>query len=204
MRIYRWILGVCLGCLVILIPAITLFFGTYVAQWDGPGFRKVVAVVPVPAARIGTSWVLYHDYLEHLDAERKFLQSPGGQVDGMPKLTDKEMRRDALERAIRIRAIEIFAAQRDIVVTPLDVSRAYDSLRIQNGTSTTPAEFHEVLNEQFGWNEQEFKSYFIRPSMLEDGLIKKAAEGTEDATIFTRELEARVNASDVTRYLHFK
>lgn len=203
MRIYRWIVGICLVCLAIMIPVGVVFYGAYVKHWEGPGFRRIVHVIPLPAARVGSTWITYDTYLHHLDAERELFHSPTGQADGMPKLTDLELHQDALERLIRITAIEQFAKQRDIVITPLDVDRAFDGLRLQNGTSTTVQEFQGVIKDRFGWTQDEYKTYFLAPAMLEDGLNKKSEAETNASSTFPQELDARISQPDVVRYIKF-
>ncbi len=204
MRIYRWIIGILLACLVIILPLCVLSYGVFIQQWDGPAFRKVVEILPVPAARIGSRVVRYSNYLQHLDAERKFMSSEAGKAEGVPRLNDLQIRQDALERSIRIAAIELYAEERGIVVTPLDVDRSFDTVRQSSGTSTTAEEFRKILDDQFGWTEEEFKKHFLYPSLLEDGLVKKKQAENQEADAFAKELEARANGPDVKRYLKIK
>lgn len=204
MRIYRWIIGILLACLLVVLPLCVLSYGVFIQQWDGSAFRKVVQIIPVPAARVGSRVVRYSDYLQHLDAERKFMSSEAGKVEGVPQLNDLQIRQDALERSIRITAIELYAEERGVVVTPLDIDRSLDTVRQSSGTSTTAEEFQKILEDQFGWTEEEFKAHFLYPSLLEDGLIKKKqAEGAE-VDAFAIELETRANGPDVKRYLKIK
>lgn len=204
MRIYRWIIGICLGIALVILSVGTLLYGAFIKQWSGPTFRGIVKVIPVPAARLGFHWVRYSDYLAHLDAERKFFSSEAGKAPNVPRLTDLQVRQDTLERVIHVAAVEDFAKERQIVVTPLDVDRMYDSFLRQSGTSTTPEEFHKILQDQFGWTEDQFKRYFVQPALLEDALAKKKETETKDATAFSKELEARVLQPDVIRYLKIK
>ena len=201
MRLYRLILGMCLTLIILVLPLSIFLYGIFIKQWESPGLRRIVGVIPIPAARVGSRWVSYSDYLEHVDAERKFLSSQASRDQSAPQLTDLQIRRDALERAIHIVAIEDYATQRNVIITPLDVDRVYDTMRQQAGTSTTAEEFRKILSDQFGWSDQEVKRYFIRPALLEESLVNKKKEETGDENGFQTEIRERLQHTDVIRYI---
>ncbi len=162
--------------------------------------RQVVTALPVPAARVGSRFVLYRDYLAQLDAAQRFLSGPTARAQGLPTELTPEMRSKVLDQAVRIAAVEELAAQAQIVITPLDVDRAFDELIAHAGTSTTPEEIHQFLQSEFGWDEVHFKKFVVRPALMEEALKQKKSADPQDAT-FDRELSARLTKPDVVRYV---
>jgi hypothetical protein len=198
---YLWIfLLIGALCAVAVVGAI-FTYGVFAYQWDFPMARRFAAVTHIPAARVGSKFIPYTEYLAELDAEKRFLSGPAARAQGLPQELTKEVRVQALERLIRIASVEEFSVTRNLVVTPLDVDRVYDGLVAQAGTSTTPEEIHSFLNDQFGWNEQEFKHYVVRPALMEDVLKQKKMQETQDPNAFEDELQARIAKPDVVRYL---
>lgn len=148
-----------------------------------------------PAAKVEGRTVSYGMYLEHVDAQRAFLSGPLVADTGVQRdITDAE-RQEALDRAIRIEAVEGLAVESGVVVTPLDVDRAYDELVARAGTSTTPGEIDVFLKAQFGWNEEEYKQYLLRPAFIEEILRSKGGD------TFDAQLQARIDGAK--RYLTF-
>lgn len=198
------IVGVCTVALLIVGGGAAFAYGVYARQWDTPFVRRVAALVRLPAARVGSHVITYTEYLTHLDAEKRFLQGPAAQAEGLSGEPTADDRKSVLDRTIRIATVEELAAQNGLVVTPLDVDRTYDELVARAGTSTTPQEIQTFLMDQFGWTEADFKQYVVRPAMLEDGArqaFERRAATTTDATAFDKELEAKLTGPEVKRYL---
>lgn len=175
----------------------------YVFQNEDAVTRSLAGWLRLPAARVGSRVVTYDDYLAHLGSLRLFLEGPLAAAQGLGGPVGPAEKASALDRAIRIVAIDEMAVDAALSATPLDVERAYDGLVAQAGTSTTPGELQDFLRDQFGWNEAEFKRYVIRPALLEDALRAKRTRETSDETSFDRELEERMKREDVVKYLSF-
>lgn len=180
-----------------------LVTSAYVFQREDALTRSLAGWLRLPAARVGTRVVTYDDYLAHLGSLRVFLEGPLAAAQGVGGTVGPAEKASALDRAIRIAAIDEMALDAALTATPLDVERAYDGLIAQAGTSTTPGEIHDFLRDQFGWNEEEFKRYVIRPALLEDALRARRLRDSGDATAFDRELEERLKREDVVKYLRF-
>ncbi|KAA0206484.1 hypothetical protein EDM68_02230 [Candidatus Uhrbacteria bacterium] len=189
---------------VVALSGAGLVTSVYVFQREDALTRSLSGWFRVPAARLGSRVVTYDEYLAHLGSLRLFLEGPLAAAQGLGGTIGPEQRRSALDRAIRIAAIDEMAAAAELTATPLDVERAYDGLVAQAGTSTTPGELQDFLRDQFGWNESDFKRYVIRPALLEDALRAKRTRETGDATAFDRELEERLKREDVVYYLRFQ
>ncbi len=203
-RTHWW--AIFIGVFVVMILALgtaTVVYGIHRYQWEGPGMRMMASVLHVSAAQVGDKKIAYGEYLHHLDAERKYLSGPAAKAQGMPSELTPELRKEALDRAIRIAAVEEFAQKRGVIVTPLDVDRVYDGLIAQAGTSTSPGEIQSFLRDQFGWNEAEFKNYVVRPALMEDVLKQKEFLATKKADAFDNELNERLKQPDIKIYMAF-
>lgn len=176
-------------------------YGIYRGQSESGFARAVASALRLPAAKVGNQTILYSDYIAHVDAQRVYLSGPDAMAQGLsPEITSAE-RNAALDRSIRSAAVEEMAAERDLVFTQLDVERAYDELVARAGTSTSREEIQNFLRDQFGWTEDTFKRYVIRPALIEDTLRQKRYQETNDPEIFDRELDERLKREDVVRYL---
>lgn len=190
-------------CTCIVLATAFLSASVYVLQREDAVTRSLAGWLNLPAARVGRMNVTFADYLAHLGSLRVFLTGPAAAAQGLASDIGPEQKQSALDRAIRIAAIDEMAASADLVATSLDVERAFDGLVAQAGTSTAPGELQAFLRDQFGWSEQDFKRYVIRPALLEDALRAKRLRETQDAEAFDKELEERLKLPDVVRYLRF-
>jgi len=196
-------IGALFAVAVVGIGATVLLQGIFQHQWDSSFVRRLAAWFPIPAARVGNRVIPYATYLVHADAEARYLSGPTARSQGVSATMTAENKSLALDRAIRTVAVEEFANERGIVVTPLDVDRVYDGLIALAGTSTTPGEIDAMLRDEFGWSAAEFKTYVVRPAFTEKLLQQKESSSSTDATAFTKELEGRLQKPDVIRYLKF-
>ena len=199
-------IGLIVGCsvLVLFLGAASVWtYGIFKAHWDTPVVRGIASFTRFPAARVGSHFVLYSDYLNHLDAERRFLKGDNAKAQGLPSIPDVDMQKQTLERVMRISAVEDYAKANNFSVTPADLDSAFLSLVRQGGASSTVAELDAFVRDEFGWDESQFKQNVLRPALLEDGLKTKLAKESPSSTPFGDVLDARLQAPDAVRYLKF-
>lgn len=203
MKKYFWLSVILVGVIVLIILGVSvLVYGVRHQHWDSPFVRTVAKTLRLSAARVGTRSIPYTDYLIHVDAVRQFLSGPAARAQGYPPELTPDLRAEALDRAIRIAAVEEFAEQRQVIITSLDVDRGYDVF-LETASSTPPEQIRNFIRDGFGWNEEQFKRYVVRPTMIEDRLNKKKLLETKDAQAFQTELQTRLSQPDVVRYLKF-
>jgi hypothetical protein len=179
--------------LLLAVCASTAAASVYLWKSESPTVRTVGGWLP--AAKVEGRTISYGTYLEHVDAQRAFLSGPMATDSGVVRdITDTE-RKEALDRAIRIEAVAGLAEEANVVVTPLDVDRAYDDLVSRAGTSTSPEEIQAFLKAQFGWDEAEYKEYLLKPAFTEEILRTKGGDAFDAA------LQARIDGAK--RYLRF-
>jgi hypothetical protein len=197
----RTLLMIAAAAVIVLVACVGIAASGYVYHVESPPLASLIGWLP--AARVGSHTVTYAQYLEHVQAQRTFIQGPAARDQGAPPTFDDAQRSAALERAIRIAAVEDLADKAGIQVTSLDVERAYLGLVDRAGTSTTPQEIQEFLRDQFGMDETEFKQLVVRPALLEDTLRQAASAGSSDPNAFDKQLQDRLNQPDVVRYVKF-
>lgn len=189
--------------LLIVVCACAQAGSMYVWHSENPVTVSLARWMRLPAAKVGTRVVTYDEYLAHLESLRIFLSGPAAAAQGLAQTIGPAEKKSALDRAIRLAAIEEMATQANLVATSLDVERGYAGLVAQAGTSTTPGEIQDLLRDQFGWSEEDFKRYVVRPALMEDALRAKRTRETGEEAAFDRELEERLLRADVVRYLRF-
>jgi len=183
--------------------AFATYSSLYQQKSDGAFAEMVSGLIPLPAARVGGQTVTYAEYLSHLKAQDVFLQGPTAQSQGLARELGTEDRVQAYERAIRIAAVTDMAEEAGLEVTPLDVDRTYQDLIARAGTSTSAGEIGQFLQNEFGWNIEQFKKYVVRPALIEDTLKQQRFTETQDALAFDRELAEKLNGEETKRYLSF-
>lgn len=202
----RVVLWTAAGASVVVLLAgglLVLAYGVYQEQWDSALVRRIPLVDRLPVARVDGQTVAYRDYLLQLDAARTFLSGPAAKAQGLGPEITTEVKSLSYERAIRIAAIDALARRESLVVTPLDVDRAYDGLVAYAGTSTTNDEIQAFLRDQFGWDIPSFKEHIVRPALIEDTLKQRRLAASSDAEAFDRELDAFLHGESVERFMRF-
>jgi hypothetical protein len=194
------LIGLSVLILAVFGASSALLFGVYVRHSEGALIRQTGSWLP--AAKVGSKTVTYSEYLGHVDAAAKFMaiQGPAEGLSGA--MTDAE-RAGALDRAIRIEAVQEMADEKTIIVTPLDLDRAIDQTLMQAGTSTTIGEFREYLDKVYGWSEDEFKRFILGPALLEEAVKRAYVRDGKTEADFTAELERRMGEPYAKRYLKF-
>jgi len=197
----RTLLMIAAGVVIVLVAGVGIAASGYVYHVEQPPLSSMIGWLP--AARVGSQTVTYAEYLKHVEAQRTFVEGPAAQAQGTTSTFGDPERSAALERAIRIAAIDDMADKAGLQVTPLDVDRAYLGLVDRAGTSTSPQEIKDFLHDQFGMDEASFKQMVVRPALIEDTLRQERAQATGVDTTFDTELEARLQQPDVIRYVKF-
>jgi hypothetical protein len=190
----KWLVGIA-TLLLIVCAGGYVYASVYYWKSESPIIRSIASTFRLSAAKVGDRAVSYDTYLAHVDAQRAFLQGPLAADAGATRdVTDAE-RQQALERAIRIEAVEGLAAESKLEVTSLDVDRAFDDLVARAGTSTSQEEITAFLRAQFGWDEVSYKRYLLRPAYIEEIMRSKGGDNFDQA------LQARIDGA--ARYLKF-
>lgn len=199
----RKIIVVIIIALLLTALGVWLYSSVYIQKSDQPAVQRIADVLRLPAAKVGDQTVTYTDYMTHLKAQAVFLKGPTAISQGVARDIGTEDKVQAYERAIRIASMNYFAEKEGIVVTSLDVDRTFQDLIARAGTSTNADDIRQFLQDEFGWDEEQFKTFVVRPALIEDTLKQNRMLENQDALSFDDELADLLNGEETKRYLNF-
>lgn len=188
-------------------------------QSDGVWARRYVAVIPLPAARVNGTFVLYRDVLDRWETIDRFLAArPIDAPNGQEIRPRAALRKEAYEQLIReayIRSLakqEAFTVSQRIIDTNIEnlLNQASSTIRSLGTASSTvdgaPTidEMNEYLVTTFGWTFDQFRDRVIVPALREEGVAKilltKTGSTMEE---WQAEVDAFLASKKVRRYLVF-
>jgi foldase protein PrsA len=145
--------------------------------FNNPIAQKTAAIIPYPAAFVGTEILSINDLYNRTASAKKFYEnqdfsSIGMRVDfntdeGKKRLKIKE--RAILNKMIEDRIIEKEAKRRNIEITNDVVSQEVDRKMKEYGSENY---LKENLSRLYGWNIQDFENYIVKPDMYRQKLIE--------------------------------
>ncbi len=150
--------------LTLFLVAIVAFFtyctlALYKFKSTSTFLYRVTQVIPFPAARIGSDFVAYENYLfeiNHYTHYYRTQQSLDFNSDaGRQQLS--EFRKRALDKVINDAYIEELADQKGITVSDREVDDQIAIVRNQNRLGASDKEFQSVLKDFWNWSENDFR-----------------------------------------------
>jgi parvulin-like peptidyl-prolyl isomerase len=167
----------------IFITALVLFMSytavsLYKLQSTSGFIYGITKVIPFPVAKAGDSWVSYNSYLFEL---RHYMHYYTTQQDADFNGKDKgqldEYKKQAMQDVINDAYVKQLAKKNDVRVTTADVDRQVQLVRSQNRLGSSERQFNEVLNEFWGWDENDFKRS-LQQEMLAQAVVAKLDTAT--------------------------
>lgn len=161
----------------------------YRHQAYSPFMVSVTRVVPVPAARVGLTFVSYHDYLKELRRYTHYFEVQQGLDLTDPANSNilQDLKQRALRHVVNQVYIDKLAAEHQIRVSDEEIEAEFDLLRRQNKLGASEAEAAAVLGKFFGLS---IDDYLER---IKDELLKQKVVAKLDGR------QARERAEDVRR-----
>ncbi|MDF1496540.1 MAG: SurA N-terminal domain-containing protein [Patescibacteria group bacterium] len=174
----------------------------YTKQSESSSARFVSKAFSLPAANVNGKSIKYDRFLQTRDAVRKFINSDAGKDVGATMPPEKELNENILEQLIRQKLVESLAEEKGISVSNDEVSETFNEVAAQ-AASTTESTITEYLQDNYGWNEQNFRDYVLKPALLEQ---KVASEVGTEADPYAMEnlLLANRQKPEVVVYLRFE
>ena len=130
----------------------------YRHQDHSPFMANVTRVVPIPAARVGLSFVSYHDYLRELRRYTHYFEVQ--QELDLSDPANSGILQDLKHRSLRYVVNQVYidklAAEHRIRVSDAEIEAELDLLRRQNKLGGNEAETAAVLGEFFGLTIDEY------------------------------------------------
>lgn len=140
---------------------------------------RVTQVVPFPAAKAGSSFVSYEDYLFEIRQYIHYFETQE-KVDfnedaGRQQL--EAQRKIALDKVIDQAYIRQIAKQKGITVSSKEVDSEIELLQSQNRLGGNPAALRDIISDYYGWTINDF-----RRSLTDRVLFTKVLEALDTET----------------------
>jgi hypothetical protein len=169
---------------------------------DTSGFMYGVSrVVPFPVAKAGSSWVSYDSYLFELKRNMHYYQTQQqadfSTKDGQAQL--KRLKQQALDQVVRDAYVKQLAKKYHVSVSGQAVDNEVSLVRAQNRLGSNDRVFRNVLNQFWGWSENDFKRE-LRQQLLQQAVVAKLDTATNQrAQAALTALQQGAEFADVAR-----
>lgn len=160
----------------IFIAAVVVFLvyvgvALYRVQSTGGFVYGVTKVIPFPVAKAGDSWVSYNSYLFQLRRYMHYYTTQQeADFNGKDKAQLANYKKQALNQVVNDAYVKQLAKQNGVKVTNAAVEEQVRLVRSQNRLGASQREFREVLNEFWGWDENDFKRS-LQQEMLAQAVV---------------------------------
>ncbi len=178
-----------------------VMYGIYTKQNQGSVSRVVAKVFALPAASVEGRKVSYTRYLLTKDAVTKFINSDAGKDVGATMPPELELNKNILEQLIRQKMVEKIASENSISVTDEEIGQIFSEVAAQ-AASSTDSDINTYLKDNYGWNEQSFKEYVLRPALLEQKVAQAVGSETDPYALENNLITMR-QSPEVVVYLKF-
>jgi SurA-like N-terminal domain len=198
------IVGLSVALLLIIILTIGLglnMYGIYTKQAEDGVSRFIAKTFSLPAANVNGRSVKYTRFLTTRDAVRRFINSEAGKDVGATMPPENELNENILEQLIRQRLVENIAGEKDISVSNDEVNEVFNEVAEQ-AASSTDSNINQYLQDNYGWNEENFREYVLRPALLEQKLAQTIGSEADPYAIENLLLAER-QKPEVIVYLKF-
>lgn len=170
--------------IALFVAVVLLFFAAcalslYKLQNTSGFMYDVTRIVPFPAARAGKHWVSYESYLFELRRNMHYYKTQQ-HADFSSKAGQSQLdllKKQAMDQAIRQTYVDELAAQHGVSVSDQDVTNEIGLLRAQNRLGDNDRVFRQVLNEFWGWNENDFRRS-LKAQLLQQAVVAKLDTAT--------------------------
>lgn len=134
----------------------------------------VTKVIPFPVAKAGDSWVSYNSYLFELRHYMHYYETQQD-VDFSTQSGKEQLanyKKQVMDQVINDAYVKQLAKKHDVSVSDRAVNDQVALVRSQNRLGASQNEFREVLNEFWGWSEDDFK-HSLKQQMLAAAVVAK-------------------------------
>lgn len=168
----------------LFVAVVIIFFGAcslslYKFQNTSGFIYDVTRIVPFPVAKVGSHWVSYESYLFELRRNIHYYQTQQ-HADFSNKAGQSQLdhlKQQALAQTVQDAYVSILAKENDVTVSNQDVTNEINLLREQNRLGDSDRVFRQVLNEFWGWNENDFRRS-LKAQLLQQAVVAKLDTAT--------------------------
>lgn len=176
-RVVRISIGILVAVLIAFFVVIGLCL--YKFQSTGGFIYDVTRIIPFPVAKAGNSWVSYESYLFELRRNMHYYKTQQ-QADFSGKEGQEQLdrlKKQALSQVVHDAYVKQLAQQHNVSVSNRAVDDQVALVRSQNRLGNNDRVFREVLNEFWGWSENDFKRE-LRQQLLQQVVVAKLDTAT--------------------------
>lgn len=141
----------------------------------------VTQVVPIPVAKVGSSWISYESYLFELRRYMHYYVTQQ-QVDFSTKAGQQQLERykqQAMDEVVTNAYVNELAGKYNVSVSDKQVDQEVTLVQSQNRLGSSQHEFDEVLSDFWGWNESDFKRE-LKQQLLQQAVVAKLDTQTNE------------------------
>ncbi len=146
----------------------------YKFQSTGGFIYDVTRIVPFPVAKAGNSWVSYESYLFELRRNMHYYQTQQqanfNTKEGKEQL--QRLKQQAMAQVIEDAYVKQLAKENGVSISNQNVDSQLVTVRSQNRLGSNDRVFKEVLNEFWGWSEDDFRRV-LKQQLLKQAVISK-------------------------------
>jgi hypothetical protein len=170
------VVRISLSLLALVLLAFFAFCGLELYKFQNTGgfIYDVTRIVPFPVAKTHGHFISYESYLFELRRNIHYYQTQQ-QSDfktDSGKFQLKRLKEQAMSQVVQDAYVKQLAAQNGVSVSSRQVSDQLNLVRRQNRLGSNNRVFKEVLNEFWGWNENDFKRE-LRQQLLKQAVVAK-------------------------------
>ncbi|MBD3281129.1 hypothetical protein GF391_00080 [Candidatus Uhrbacteria bacterium] len=198
------IIGLSAALLLVIVITLTVgitIYGIYTEQNDGTASRFVAKALALPAASVEGRKVAYTRFLLTRDAVKRFINSEAGQDVGAAMPPEDQLNQNILEQLIRQQMVAAIAAQKQVTLSDEEVDEVFNEVASQ-AASSTQSDIDTYLRDNYGWNQDNFREYVLRPALLEQKLAQQLSTGSNPVALENLLITKR-QSEDVVVYLKF-
>jgi hypothetical protein len=165
---------------LILFVSVTLL-ALYKFQTTSTFFYDVTQVLPLPVAKVGNPWISYESYLFELRHDVHYYHNKQ-HVDfstssGKAQLV--HLKQQALNQVVLDAEVKQLANKYHVNVSNSTVDSQIALVRAQNRLGNNDEVFKEVLNDVYGWSEDDFKRE-LKQQLLQQAVVAKLDTATAE------------------------
>ena len=192
-----------IAVLVVVAACGLTIYEVYYKVNDSKPVRFLAKTFDLPAARMGKYKVSFDRFVKTRDAVTHFINSEAGKEVDAAMPPQDVLNRNVLDRLLKQLIVQEMAEQKKLEITDDEVKTVFADVVKAAASSTTP-NISEYLWNNYGWNEEDFRSQVLRPALLEqkvDMELSKEQNGDQNALDIA--IAARRASPDVVIYLKF-
>jgi len=150
---------VSLGAIALTLAVMTSF--VYREDPTGSSVRKIVGVIPYPAAVVGSHVITFKDYLVERDSLSSYFASTAAQ-SGTEMPDEETIGKNILDTMAHKLVVADLASEAGIALDDAKVEEFYTNAL----GGADPAAFESQLQTTFGWTPDQFKERVVKPVVL--------------------------------------